>query len=100
MLQVVHLDIGHGTRDGQFLLRAHTGDDDLVDGVLDVLLELDVDDGLVALDEHLLRLVSDIGEDEGAILLDLDLIVAVVVGDGAEALGVLDDDGAADDGLA
>ena len=100
VLQVVHLDVAHSTRHGELLLCAHTGDDHFVNGILDVFLQLDVDDSLVALDEHLLRLVADVGEDERAVLLHLNLIVTVVVGNGAKALGVLHDDGAADDGLA
>ncbi len=100
MLQVAHIDIGHSTRHGELLLRAHTRHDDFVNSVLGVFFQCDVDDLAITLHKHFLRFVADVGEDERLVLAHLDFIVTFNVGDDTQAFHVLHDDAHADELLA
>ena len=98
VLQVGHLHGGDGTSDSQLLLRTHTRDHHLVDGILYVLLHGDVYRGLV-LDENLLSFHADIREDECLVLVHLDFVFTVVVGDGTQSLRVFHNNAGTYDGF-
>ena len=100
MLQLVHVDVGDGTSDREFALGSHTGDHQLVDDVLGILLQFDVDDVLVAFQQHFLGFEADVGEYQGLVLLRLDFIMAVDVANHTKAVDVFDDNTHADKGLA
>ena len=89
MLEVAHLHIGHGARHGELLLSTHGRNHHVVECVGLVLLQLDVDDTLVALEHHLLCGESHIGEHECLVFLCLDFVLTIDVGDSTQAGNVL-----------
>ena len=100
MLEVAHLHIGHGARHGELLLLAEASHHNLFKSVGHVFLHLDVETCGGVFEKHLLCLEAHVAEDEGLILLHLNLVNTVDVGDGTQSGLILNGNGGTDQRLA
>ena len=93
------VDIGNGSCNGEFLLCAKTRDDNLVDGVEFLLCHLYVDNPSVAFNQHAYGFVAQVREHQRLVLLHLDGVFTVDVGDGTQSLGIFHGDANANKGF-